>query len=221
MAETTPSITIESKNLSYSDSIYILYAVSNEGFDRSQSEIQMLFWNEPQDEYILGTQDYVASTEGDKTVNGKDCLIFYSDGIAAKEMTDDVYARAYATVDGVTYYSEVAKFSVLEYVYQMREKGGLSDKMETLFTAMLNYGAAAQVVLDYNTDRPANATYYKVSAENGALTDKYIVAVDRTVSAGLGEEVLVSTGSSARVATGDPSSPVDAMIVGVVDKHQD
>ena len=57
--------------------------------------------------------------------------------------------------------------------------------------------------------------------ENGALTDKYIVAVDRTVSAGMGEEVLVSLGSSARVATGNANSPVDAMIVGVVDKHQD
>ncbi|MBR7182239.1 MAG: EutN/CcmL family microcompartment protein [Clostridia bacterium] len=57
--------------------------------------------------------------------------------------------------------------------------------------------------------------------ENGALTDRYIVAVDRTVSAGMGEEVLVSVGSSARVATGNPNSPVDAMIVGVVDKHQD
>ena len=56
--------------------------------------------------------------------------------------------------------------------------------------------------------------------ENGKLTDKYVVAVDRTVSAGLGEEVLVTVGSSARVATGDLSSPVDAMIVGVVDKHQ-
>jgi microcompartment protein CcmK/EutM len=56
--------------------------------------------------------------------------------------------------------------------------------------------------------------------ENGALTDKYIVAVDRTVSAGMGEEVLVSLGSSARVATGNVNSPVDAMIVGVVDKHQ-
>ena len=57
--------------------------------------------------------------------------------------------------------------------------------------------------------------------ENGTLTDKYIVAVDRTVSAGMGEEVLVSLGSSARVATGNANSPVDAMIVGVVDKHQD
>ena len=56
--------------------------------------------------------------------------------------------------------------------------------------------------------------------ENDLLTDKYIVAVDRTVSAGIGEEVLVSTGSSARVATGDVNSPVDAIVVGVVDKHQ-
>ncbi len=57
--------------------------------------------------------------------------------------------------------------------------------------------------------------------ENATLTDKYIVAVDRAVSAGIGEEVLVTTGSSARVATGDLSSPVDAVIVGVVDKHRD
>ena len=56
--------------------------------------------------------------------------------------------------------------------------------------------------------------------ENAALTDKYIVAVDRSVSAGIGEEVLVSTGSSARVATGDMNSPVDALVVGVVDKCQ-
>ena len=56
--------------------------------------------------------------------------------------------------------------------------------------------------------------------ENNTLTDKFIVAVDRAVSAGIGEEVLVSTGSSARVATGDANCPVDALVVGVVDKCQ-
>jgi len=56
--------------------------------------------------------------------------------------------------------------------------------------------------------------------ENNELTDKYIVAVDRSVSAGIGEEVLVTTGSSARVAVGDEYSPVDAVVVGVVDKKQ-
>ena len=33
--------------------------------------------------------------------------------------------------------------------------------------------------------------------ENNTLTDKFIVAVDRAVSAGIGETVLVTTGSAA------------------------
>ena len=56
--------------------------------------------------------------------------------------------------------------------------------------------------------------------DHNQLTDRYIVAVDQTISAGIGEEVLVSTGSSARVATGDMNCPVDALVVGVVDKCQ-
>ena len=56
--------------------------------------------------------------------------------------------------------------------------------------------------------------------ENSVLTDKYVVAVDRMVSAGIGEEVLITMGSSAREAVGDSHSPVDAVVVGVVDKNQ-
>ena len=56
--------------------------------------------------------------------------------------------------------------------------------------------------------------------ENQELTDKYIVAVDRTVSAGIGEEVLVTTGSGARVAVGNQDIPVDAAVVGIVDKKR-
>ena len=56
--------------------------------------------------------------------------------------------------------------------------------------------------------------------ENTKLTDKYIVAVDRTVSASIGEEVLITTGSGARMALCDESCPIDAVVVGVVDKIQ-
>ncbi len=56
--------------------------------------------------------------------------------------------------------------------------------------------------------------------EKDELVDEYIIAVDRTVSAGIGEEVLISTGSAARRAVGDDNCPVDAAIVGVVDKKQ-
>ncbi len=56
--------------------------------------------------------------------------------------------------------------------------------------------------------------------ENKTLTDKYIIAVDRSISAGIGEEVLIVTGSSARVAVGDLNSPVDAVVAGIIDKIQ-
>ena len=52
--------------------------------------------------------------------------------------------------------------------------------------------------------------------ENGNLTGKFIIAID-TVGAGIGETVLVTTGSSARLALHNTSAPADAVIVGLVD----
>ena len=122
--QSTPTLTIESNNVSYADSVYILYAVSNDGFDRNQNEIKMLFWEDVQEAYVVGTEKYAVTSSGTAKVKGKSCLIFYSDGLAAKEMTEDIYARAYVEIDGVAYYSETMKFSILEYVYTQKEKGG-------------------------------------------------------------------------------------------------
>ena len=55
--------------------------------------------------------------------------------------------------------------------------------------------------------------------ENGKKTDKYIIAVD-SVGAGIGETVLITLGSSARLALTQQLSPVDAVIVGIVDNIQ-
>lgn len=54
--------------------------------------------------------------------------------------------------------------------------------------------------------------------EEDRLTDRYIIAVDRSISAGIGEEVLVVTGSSARMAVEDANAPVDAVVAGIIDK---
>jgi len=48
------------------------------------------------------------------------------------------------------------------------------------------------------------------------LEGAYLVAVD-TVDAGVGESVLIVSGSSARMAAGLKDCPVDAAIVGIVD----
>jgi ethanolamine utilization protein EutN len=44
----------------------------------------------------------------------------------------------------------------------------------------------------------------------------YLVAVD-TVDAGMGELVLVVSGSSARMSSGCEDRPVDAAVVGIID----
>jgi len=50
----------------------------------------------------------------------------------------------------------------------------------------------------------------------GPADGNYVVAVD-TVDAGVGETVLIVSGSSARMASGLKDCPVDAAIVGIVD----
>ena len=52
--------------------------------------------------------------------------------------------------------------------------------------------------------------------KNGTPTDEYIIAID-SVGAGIGETVLITTGSSARLALRNTSAPADAVIVGIVD----
>ena len=51
----------------------------------------------------------------------------------------------------------------------------------------------------------------------GKMDGGYLVAVD-TVDAGVGETVLIVSGSSARMASGLKDCPVDAAIVGVIDQ---
>ena len=54
---------------------------------------------------------------------------------------------------------------------------------------------------------------------SGKAEGAVLVAVD-TVDAGVGETVLIVSGSSARMASGMKDCPVDAAIVGIVDTVQ-
>ena len=51
----------------------------------------------------------------------------------------------------------------------------------------------------------------------GKAEGSCLVAVD-TVEAGVGETVLIVSGSSARMASGMKDCPVDAVVVGIVDQ---
>ena len=60
-----------------------------------------------------------------------------------------------------------------------------------------------------------------VEPADGMTADgKRLVAID-IIGAGIGEMVLVSTGSAARIGCDMPEAPVDAAIVGIIDEGQD
>lgn len=86
------------------------------------------------------------------TEYGTDYLRFSYTGIAAKEMTDEVYVKIYR--DGVQVCS-VQVESVQSYA--LRALGTEKNELSTALVDMLNYGAAAQNTFTYNTGDLANA----------------------------------------------------------------
>lgn len=67
-----------------------------------------------------------------------------------------------------------------------------------------------------NTNLIGNKFLVIEPVEDMGINNK-IVAIDN-VGAGIGEIVLVATGSAARIGCGQSDAPVDAAIVGIVDE---
>ena len=174
----SPKLSFEAANLAFDDSVYVLYAVSHEGI--APENVQLLFWTEAKDvpnSYVKGTESYAkAYVDSDETVNGKSCVIFKNNELRAKNMADYVYARAYANVDGVEYYSEVSKYSILQYAYNKLGYTGTESSntaLKNMLVSMLQYGADAQVYAEHNLKRLANEKYFKVSVDGGTLEDGF------------------------------------------------
>ncbi|MBQ7322312.1 MAG: InlB B-repeat-containing protein [Clostridia bacterium] len=170
-AETpVPTLNIAFCNLSFSDAVYIKYAV-----DASVSDVKILIWTSPKQEYTVGTQDAVITDYYDDTIGGKKYKIFDYTKLAAKQMADVVYARAYAKVGNEDYYSTVNKYSILQYAYNKLGKtatASSNEELKELLSQMLAYGAAAQKYFgDYKVDRLATADWYQVKLTAGTLDD--------------------------------------------------
>lgn len=70
----------------------------------------------------------------------------------------------------------------------------------------------------FSTRKLDSLTGSKLMVVNiGKEKDEYVVAID-TLGAGIGETVLVTMGDSARFACQNEKTPIDAVIVGIVDQ---
>ena len=94
-----------------------------------------------------------------------------TNGISAKNLGDFVYFKVYAQLsDGSYVYSNVMAYNAVAYANTILNKATSAQKDKALVVAMLNYGAAAQVYFDYNTDNLMNAG---LTAEQQALVQAY------------------------------------------------
>lgn len=169
-----PTLDISAMNLSFSDSVYIKYAVACENAD--VDDVKLLIWTAPQSEYIKGSEDALLENSGTEVIDGVNCIIFNYKGLAAKQMTDVIYARAYVKVGTQEYYSEAKKYSVLQYAYNKMGKtsdGTDNEKLITLLEDMLNYGALAQNYTGYKTDTLATDNFSQIQLGGGVLEDNF------------------------------------------------
>ena len=166
-----PQLNLAYANLSFRDSICMKFAI-----DANVDNVKLLVWTSPEAEYVKGTEDGAISNYYNGTINGVSYKMF-DYPIVAKQMADVIYVRAYVKVDTVDYYSNVVKYSVLQYAYNKLGKTATAStdaELKTLLTAMLDYGAAAQLYLDdYKADRLANANWYQVKLTAGLLDDGF------------------------------------------------
>lgn len=145
--------------LSLEDAVYIQYAVDFQGFEVKTNNVGMLFWtSEPSNPTVDQADSRSAVLGYDDTIkDGKTYYIFKYTGLSAKQMCDEIWACAYANVDGQDYYSKVEKYSIVTYA--ARKLGlvdgieGTSDEtLKTLLREMLEYGEAAQKHFGYNLE---------------------------------------------------------------------
>ena len=188
-----PYLQIVSKNVEYGDFMHIAYAVQysdsfvGEDAEFDVSDIRMAFWNGGQSDYTLENADnirhYAAPADVTPPAAYPNSKVFMSDGIPAKGIVDTIYARAYIEANnGVVYYSNVCKYSVLQYVYDRYayldsqnpttpEEIATAEAQRELYDRILAYGAAAQNLFGYKPDKLAIGDYVEITAVGAAMDD--------------------------------------------------
>lgn len=165
----TPELSIDYCNLSFRNTVCIKYAVAT-----NVPDVELLIWSEPQTNYVAGTQDLALKDVGEEIIDQKTYTVFDYTGINAKQMTDVIYARAYVKKGGEEYYSNVNKYSVLDYAYSKLGKtdtATTSENLKEMLLGMLSYGAGAQKYFEYKVDRLATMDFYQLKLTEGVFED--------------------------------------------------
>jgi hypothetical protein len=159
------TVDLKGASLSFEDEILtnLYYTVS--GIEAT--EMGLLTWSsEPANGTIDNAENIFVGAVYEET---KGYYMVQTDGIAAKNLGDDIYMCVYAKTENGIVYSDVTKYSPKQYALS-RLENSKNENMKALCVAMLNYGAAAQEYFGYKTEDLMNAS---LTAEQQALVSAY------------------------------------------------
>ena len=168
LADEAPRVSISAHALELEKAVFIDYAVEYTGITPTEENIGMLFWTEqPEVATVDSPNAMKAKTLGIDPKN-ENYYIFKYDNLVASQMCDVIWARAYAVVDDVIYYSDLDSYSVVTYAAR---KLGLvegvaateDEALKVMLREMLEYGEAAQKTLNYKTEVLPTDIYRKIA----------------------------------------------------------
>ena len=99
-------------------------------------------------------------------------------GINPQKMGDNICATVYATVDGYQVSAQIASYSMVKYLDNQLKKSTLPAATRTIFSDVLAYGEAAQVLQGYKTDALVTTL---LSAESTLTPSSFPEALDASL----------------------------------------
>ena len=156
------------------------------------------------------------SNYSEATVDGVDYLCFGYYGIAAKEMGSELRATLYMKRDGVQYSTTVDIYSVAEYAYNRLNKSS-DDRLKTLLVDMLDYGAASQTYLKYNTSNLVNAKLTSAQRAYGSempqpVSNELLISVEGNTAHFYGKSLILGNNVEIKYyMTFDNGKPADSV----------
>lgn len=170
-------VKIAGKNISYEGAPQILYYVQADGLADGQT-VKVEIKHGDDEAYV---KEVATDAEGNKmtaTINGTTYYIVYSKGIAPKDMTKTVTAKAYIeNADGTKVEAaESVDYSIYSYAMNRFSASPTADQV-TLYTALLDYGAAVQEVFS-QTDAAVAADIDKYGWADAYYDYSYVTYVD-------------------------------------------
>lgn len=220
------SVSIIKKNISNNAEIKVLFAVDDTNVGLG-GEVELLYAFEDPFTYAdpLNDLEYFTAVEYAEgyTEGGHTYPAFVTAGFPASEIGDCVYAMAH--IVGTDVYSEVMRYSVLEFANErLYDDGEISEDQELLYTSLLNYAAMAQKLLLNGNDDPSDdiandellTKYVRVSIEGGKLDDTPSVATDSSFTSGMylvGDKVTVVGSGDYEVKVYDGEGNVTKSVV--------